>query len=460
MTLIRTRPSGIRVVRLSGPGKLGRLRGARRRTLAVVTLRAPFAAGSWRRAIQLARENGRLDLAVAPRGRRRSAALAAYLRLLRGPKPPPPPHPPPPPVAAAVFIAATGSDSNPCSAAAPCRTFDRGYRVAKPGDAVEVAAGTYPGQSLGVDPSKTSNVDVVIRPAARARVVLSSPLEISARHIELRDMTLRWRILPGAKGVTLRNIKAHGTIRIHSSGSSFPSEIKVLGGEIGPSVDSDPQIGSNGRSTTASPRNILFEGVDFHDMTISPGSDAHVECLQVWAVDGLTIRNSRFRNCYHFDVFIQKLPGGAASTPRNILLENNFMAQPLSSSGQPAVRFSDTHGESWANLTVRNNSVLGRINLATRAPYANVRILSNIAHRLDGVPGGIAVDHNVWYSGSKIGAHDRVAPHGFRNPSGFDLHLVGGAAAIDSGHASHPGDDIDGQRRPQGRGPDAGADES
>jgi hypothetical protein len=48
----------------------------------------------------------------------------------------------------------------------------------------------------------------------------------------------------------------------------------------------------------------------------------------------------------------------------------------------------------------------------------------------------------------------------FVDENGFDLHLARGSAAIDRGDPSaYPRRDIDGQRRPGGRAPDAGADE-
>ena len=53
-----------------------------------------------------------------------------------------------------------------------------------------------------------------------------------------------------------------------------------------------------------------------------------------------------------------------------------------------------------------------------------------------------------------------MAAHGYVNAAAGDLHLKPGAAAIDSGDpAGYPAKDIDGNSRPAGAGPDAGADE-
>jgi hypothetical protein len=76
--------------------------------------------------------------------------------------------------AASVFVATTGSDSNPCTRASPCQTFDRAYRAAMPGQVVEVAAGSYAYQRIARDASKTATARVVFRPAAGATVTMPS----------------------------------------------------------------------------------------------------------------------------------------------------------------------------------------------------------------------------------------------------------------------------------------------
>ena len=70
-------------------------------------------------------------------------------------------------------VAPTGSDAGTCELVAPCVTFDRAYRVAAPGEAVVVAPGTYPTQTLKSDPTKTSDVRVSFRPAVPGTVVVN-----------------------------------------------------------------------------------------------------------------------------------------------------------------------------------------------------------------------------------------------------------------------------------------------
>ena len=68
---------------------------------------------------------------------------------------------------------------------------------------------------------------------------------------------------------------------------------------------------------------------------------------------------------------------------------------------------------------------------------------------------------HVSVSNTTCGSTDRRAPSGFRDPARLDLRLRAGAAAIDRGDPkSFPLVDIELQRRPWGRAPDAGADET
>ena len=87
-------------------------------------------------------------------------------------------------------VSSTGSDDGPCTQAAPCASFDRAYRVAQPGQAVEVAAGSYPEQDLNSDYTKTLPDDVVFRPAVGATVIVAG-LGVHASHITFQNLSLK-----------------------------------------------------------------------------------------------------------------------------------------------------------------------------------------------------------------------------------------------------------------------------
>jgi hypothetical protein len=411
--------------------------------------------GLWRGAIKLASASNSLDLAVAPVGAHGSRLLDQYLGLLSNgsSSPPPPPPPPPPPLPpASVFIAPSGADSNPCSKAQPCRSFDRAYRVASPGAVVEVAAGSYPGQAIDPDSSKSSSSDVIFRPASGAAVSMSGELEANGSHFELRDMTLNQVNFPdSANDITLRNVVNHG---MWWQGSS---NISILGGEI--SCGACGYHSHMQNSGTHPPTNILFDGVYFHDWQSQGGE--HVECLQILGGDGITIRNSVFKDCgtangglgATADLHLQAYSDPA---PKNILLENDFFYP----SGNPYV----IQGEDFVNFDLRYNSLSGPILLyngpssGTGMDFVGNVLKASPCNAQDNVA-AINWRYNV-IQGGTCGPTDLNAPEGFLDPNS-NLHLKPGAAAIDAGDpTSYPTSDIDGQSRFLGARPDAGADEA
>jgi hypothetical protein len=86
-------------------------------------------------------------------------------------------------------------------------------------------------------------------------------------------------------------------------------------------------------------------------------------------------------------------------------------------------------------------------------------MIGNVAP-LDNCDSRVSYSHNVWL-GRKCGATDKkVSTLGFVDAAKLDLHLRAGSPALDAGDPkSFPARDIDGQHRPAGSGPDAGADE-
>jgi chitodextrinase len=361
----------------------------------------------------------------------------------------------PPPSGGTVFLSPSGSDTAPCSQAQPCRSFNRAYRVAAPGTTVEVAGGSYGGETIAVDSSKTSASDVLFRPAAGASVNVTGEIGMSGAHIEFRDMTINQiNFNPSADDVTLRNVINHG---MWWQGSS---NISIIGGEITCPTCNYHSHMQNGGSPLQAPTNILFDGVYFHDWMSQAGE--HVECLQILGADNVTIRNSTFKNCgtgngglgatasLHLQAY------GTGPLPKNILLENNFFYP----SGNPYT----IQGEDFENFDMRYNSLSGPI-LLYNGPSAgtgmdfvgNVLRVSPCTAQNNAAP--INWRYNV-IQGGTCGPTDKNANTGYIDPNN-NLHLVAGAAALNAGDpTTYPGRDIDGQNRPMGSAPDAGADET
>jgi hypothetical protein len=358
--------------------------------------------------------------------------------------------------AASVFVSPAGDDANPCTAAQPCRTLDAAYWEADPGQVVEVAAGTYPAQTITVDPSKTSADDVVFRPAAGADPEFGD-LVIRARHLEVRDLKVGWLdTVPSTDDVTLRNVEMTGFTILSSQ------NLSIVGGSVGPGVNFHPQIMAEWENTTP-PRNILVDGVYFHDWTRdAPG--VHTECLQIGGGDGITVRNSRFHNCHvmnmHVTYFEGPTPATSSPMTRNVTIENNVFEESTDMGGGSGA--NAVQANAYENLLIRNNSFAQEFHIFTgggqQGPNVNVRVFGNVGPRASfECEPGVIFRYNVWTSGA-CHATDFVAASGFVNAAAGDLRLLPGAAAINRGHPTDfPATDITGAARPLGGAPDAGA---
>lgn len=359
------------------------------------------------------------------------------------------------------YVSTSGEDRNPCtSAAAPCLTFDRAYRAVRPGGTVEIAAGSYPLQRLRADPSKAgSTARVVFRPAPGASVTIAEFIAGDTRTgsgpqaFELRDLAVsrELELSRGTENVVLRNIDG-GTFNLTAT-----RNIEILGGDWGPGVDTLNHIKSCSDPGCFAAEDIVIDGALFHDYTIS-NPDKHLECLMLWPGRRVTIRNSVFRNCTDFDVFVK--PG------YELTFENNFFDVPMPGEtatvqcspdcprAGPALAFS-----AGSTTVIRHNSLLGAIRLDREFVGTNV-VGGNIGPS-SGCQSNASYSYNVW-SRTACGATDRVAPLAdvFVDPAPtrFQLQLKPGSRAIGAGDpANAPLRDIEGRLRPLEFAPDAGA---
>jgi hypothetical protein len=367
------------------------------------------------------------------------------------------------PARADLYVSAGGSDEGRCTRASPCRSFDRAYRVARPGQIVEVAAGTYPGQTIRPDGSKRSPREVVFRPARGAAVIVTGEVFVDGKHVEFRRMTFAegWQARRGASDVAFRGIRS-GHLFIVSA-----SNVRVIGGQIGPKPQARYDSMISSATGAPPPTNILIDGVYFHDwIDADRGQANHIECLQIGSGVNVVIRRSRFRRCGTHDVFIRSWGSLNQTTHplRNFTIENNLFDKTIDGYYSIQVAEGADADTPCENFLIRNNSALQdfHVSCPTGGPrgvrvYAN--ILPSMSRRACNIAGS-RWDYNVYAAGRRCGAHDRVAPSGFVNAGAFNLRLKRRAAPIDRGNPhSFPRTDFEGHRRPKGRAPDAGADE-
>ncbi len=351
-----------------------------------------------------------------------------------------------------MWVSTTGSDSN-CARldpSRPCQTLSRANRVAQPGDQVEIAAGAYPAQDVLDDPTKTSETDVIFRPAPGADVVVDD-IDVWADHIEFRRLRINVDFYAkcGSDDVTLRGSKAR-LFFIRSA-----KRISLIDTEFGPSDDIS-QIGHTEECQFA-PENIVLDQVYMHDFT---NPNTHMECVTIQAANNIVVRNSRFQRCQDFDIFIK--PRAPVLSYTNMVFENNWLAKPAPT-GSAAISLSLPDGGSkMTNITFRNNSFNASLIVKPEIDYSNVLFVGNIGTTIGTGcnEAGVTVAYNVWSNDSSCGPTDIHAPTGYVDAANFDYHLVPGAAAINRGSPTDfPAHDIDRQARPMGGRADAGADE-
>ena len=229
-------------------------------------------------------------------------------------------------------------------------------------------------------------------------------------------------------------------------------DLLVKGGAYGGKKDKSPVIiGGDPLSYR-----ISFDGVDFHD-AIATREDTHEECLLAVSPQGLTIRNSIFRNCSYFGTLIATCCGGTRD-PRDVLIENTIFEQTYQWNREPAPYSMMVSGIHADNFVFRNNTFQTEpaFNDTT---LTNSRMVGNLGP-LGSCQDTMTYAHNVWTT-LTCSPTDTMAPRAmsdFVDPGVHDWHLRPGAAAIGRGDPTdHPAGDRDG--RPRDADPDAGADE-
>lgn len=375
-----------------------------------------------------------------------------------------------PDVPASRFVSPGGSDSGTCTAAEPCRTFNRAYRVAQPGQVVDVAGGSYPTQRIEYDPSKSSAADVYFRPAAGQFVRVEGDIDVYASHVTVMAMQALDTDVPYDGPADVSDVTLWGI-----DGRNFTidsgKEVNVIGGDYGPASSCGGSFGGGNNGIRMNrpgvmPSDILIWGVDIHDVQSYDLVACHIECLIVGAGERITVRGSRFWDCSIFDVFLQPFNGPIS----DVTLENNWFAAPTDPNGHVnsarAVEFSG--GGPWRNLLIRQNSVNTAINLNDEAPspqYENSRMIGNIAVRSN-CYSGVTYRDNVWFDGSgSCDPSDRVLAGGppfvrASDHADLDYHLTGGVAVdLVPTSIDDLAEDIDGDPRPLGAALDAGSDE-
>ena len=347
--------------------------------------------------------------------------------------------------AATRFVSAGGADAGSCdSRVAPCRSFSYAYRQSAAGDVVEVAGGSYPAQTV---PPVAGRSGAPVDFRATGAVSLAD-LDISGDHVVVQGISTP--VIDVDDGDGVRDVTVIGA-RASRLWIQNAHGLHVIGGSYGDNKDT-PTVQIAGEPASS---NLTFDSVDFHD-AVATNSSVHMECIWAGGVQGMTVRNSIFRNCAYFDIFFTRLNG---PDPRDVLLENNVFEAPKQWNGQDAPYAVNV--ANWLskaeNFVFRNNSF--GADVTVQPPASNFRFVGNVGP-IASCKSGVAYSYNV-FSKTKCSATDKqvgAAMSQFVNPGAHDWRLRAGAAAINAGSPSDfPPTDREGLLRAGP--PDAGAHE-
>ena len=419
---------------------------------------------------------------------------------------------PPPAAGVALSLAPTGNDST-CARgdpSRPCATFDRAYGLAQPGDLVEVRGGTYPGQHVLYDSTKTAP-NVVFREAAGntarvggtlhlgdntgnlagapAQFVTFDGIDMDQTHLHYEGNGIR------AQDVTYKNLHL-GTKRETGLYAGSTLNLRLENVEFGPMCcEEDASQIAQGANSDPSPSGTVLLRVRYHDIRNSCGdippavwpncsSEAkpyagnHVDCLQSTGGNNWTIRDSGFVNC---QTGLQL--GAEKSKWWNLLIEGNFLFghHPLNftcgeACSTHAFRARTPAGDP-SYLKVYSNTMASGISIRDVEPGGAYELVGNLVQGASNGGG----DCYINATGGKAPAYFSLARHNIhgygstrcgptnvdgtptyvntdRSRGPIDLHLRPGSVGVDAAPFG-PSSDIDGQTRPCGPAFEIGADE-
>jgi Right handed beta helix region len=288
-----------------------------------------------------------------------------------------------------------------------CATFDRAYAIARLGDTVAIAAGSYAAQRITRKQGKTGSTDqadVVFEPRRGASVTVQGLEVDGASHLTLRG------IRDGRNPQGSFNLMNAGDVtwdgldaaNFYVDGSN---NVTIRGGDWGPCTVPGPC--SNSKLDVETGSNVLVENARFHDYRIVAGSGEHFECLIIFGGRNITLSNNRFENCEFYNIFLQH-PTWAdgrfdGRSPSQIIMRGNIFS-PTIDNGEvgrtSAIAFS-SRGIAFTDIEISGNWFTGAASISvdddgTRTPVRDFLIARNSF-----VAGRVLVD-NVGLEGLSV----------------------------------------------------------
>ncbi len=392
----------------------------------------------------------------------------------------------------AIYVATTGSDANPGTAARPLRTVGRAASIAPPGATVWIRSGTYPGFDVtrsGITFASYPGETAVISDAGRDDVIeLSGVSSASIQRLVVQGSTAQYGSgikIKDASGVTvsastIRNNRTFGIVIVSSS------SVRIDGNTITGNADGiEERYAGNG---------VVISNNRIHANTKMVDSGRGKEGINFYKSTGsITVTgNQLWDNGTHFEVYgASNLNITGNATWNGQIMETGTDGPPCANNRftrNIGYKGSGYQGGSTSGMILRCASqnliaqntldgfdlfafdiVDGTSGVSYGGSIAGLRILNNIvvggrAFSIDSpLPSSVQIDYTLVYNGGSTatygnhvayvkgkGNFDTVASfsaatgyekHGlfgdprFVNRAGRDYHLRAASPAIDTGLA-------------------------
>jgi chitodextrinase len=382
--------------------------------------------------------------------------------------------PPPPGGSGNVVLSPAGNDST-CvrgDSTRPCRTFQRSYDIAQPGDVVSVQAGTYAANDSARDavtifgPERSSASPITFTCAGGSVSHSSQWFRIKAFHVRLsgscfklhglmlgeggdtgvttQDVSVDGAHLDGleivgARQVTIRNVEIGPNVYCYAQGRTGTG---FNGGPITPAMWCDPNgpaweafyastgsdqmqfqtfFHSNSGGVTPT---VVMEGSYAHDFQTKDVYNLHTGCGLVWTRPGepagsIVFRGNRFENCAVQGIQFTQADG--------ITITGNWFGHPIEplSNGlgddveagreQREISLATESGWSPKNYLISFNSFdhgISLDNTQLRPAYSNVVVRRNLLGQNTYCPEGIVFEANI-FAGRACAPDQLTAPFGY-----------------------------------------------
>ncbi len=333
-----------------------------------------------------------------------------------------------------LYVATTGSDSNPCTQIAPCATIQHASGLATAGTTIHVAPGTY----------NLSNLHTTVSGTAGSPIVYVSDTKWGA--LLRQDSTIQqvWWNDGNYVNIVGFDISGGQTLGIYTNGS----HTQMIGNLVHdfPATGCPSTGGAGIEEGNYSATNTDVIGNVVHDIGPKSPYCNLVHGIYMANINGLVQNNISYRNAAWG---IHSWHGAS-----NLTIANNLVYENLG--GGIFIGADGAAGYTNDNTTVSNNIVIHNHNHPAIYEYGSTGIHNQYLNNL--IYGN---DQNILSLQNGLTAQNTltVDPQlvNYQPDGSGDYHLAAGSPSIDSGtNVGAPVTDFDGNSRPQGAGYDRG----